>query len=131
MDLQLSIIALSVATFAGLLACLEVGYRHGKRRLRESPESAQEGTGAIEAAVFGLLGLLLALSLSGTTGRLDARRQLIVQEANAIGTAYLRVDLLPESSQPAIRRMFREYVEARLAVKNFLFDEAALPTILR
>lgn len=49
----------------------------------------------MEAAIFGLLGLLLGFAFAGATSRLEARRQLIVQEANAIGTAYLRLDLLP------------------------------------
>jgi ABC-type glycerol-3-phosphate transport system permease component len=126
MNLELWIIVMSLGLFAALLACLEIGYRNGMRTLSEAPESGQEGIGAIEAAVFGLLGLLLALSLSGTTSRLDARRQLIVQEANAIGTAYLRIDLLPESGQAAVRDLFREYLRARLALTQNLTDEAAI-----
>ena len=73
----------------------------------------------MEAAVFALLGLLLGFSFAGGTSRLDARRQLIVQEANAIGTAYLRLNLLPSTEQPEMRRLFREYVDARLHVMSF------------
>lgn len=106
-------ITLSLGAFAGIVACLEIGYRMGRRR---SEEMAHEGVGSIEAAVFALLGLLLALSFSGGTSRLDARRQLIVEEANAIGTAYLRVDMLAPADQPEMRRLFREYLDARLQV---------------
>jgi hypothetical protein len=67
----------------------------------------------MEAGIFGLFGLLLGFAFAGATSRLDARRQLIVQEANAIGTAYLRLDLLPPSDQPELRRLFRNYLEAR------------------
>jgi hypothetical protein len=52
------------------------------------------------------MALLLSFSFSGAVSRFDARRELIVQETNAIGTAWLRVDLRPEVSQPQIRDDF-------------------------
>jgi hypothetical protein len=64
--------------------------------------------------VFALLGLLLGFSFAGAMSRFDARRQLIVHEANAIGTAYLRIDMLPTNEQPEIRSLFRQYLDARL-----------------
>jgi hypothetical protein len=106
-------IAISTLLFASMLACLEVGYRAGRRKVEEHP-MAHDGIGAIEAAIFALLGLLLGFSFSGATARLDARRQLIIAEANAIGTAYLRLDELPAPDQPEMRHLFREYVNARL-----------------
>jgi hypothetical protein len=102
---------ISTGLFVSLLACLEVGYRAGRR---DTFPAAHEGIGALEAAIFALLGLLLGFSFSGATARLDARRQLIVNEANAISTAYLRVDLLPASQQEEMRLLFRQYVDARL-----------------
>jgi len=110
----------SAGLFVGMVACLDAGYRIGCRSSAKHPELAHEGVGAIEAAVFALLGLLLGFSFAGGTSRLDARRQLIVQEANAIGTAYLRFDLLPATDQPEMRQMLREYVDARLqSMKSF------------
>jgi len=93
-------------------ACLDAGFRLGARD--RSGGRAIQGLGAIEAALFALLGLLLGFAFAGATSRLDARRELIVREANAIGTAYLRVDLLPPSTQPGVRALFRRYVEGRL-----------------
>jgi hypothetical protein len=116
------VVALSIGLFAAMLACLEIGYRIGRRGAAEHPELAHKGIGAVEAAVFALLGLLLAFSFSGATSRLDARRQLIVQEANAIGTGYLRLDLLPANDQPEMRHLFREYLDARLRVYEKLPD---------
>jgi hypothetical protein len=81
--------------------------------------------GAMEAVVFALLGLLLAFSFSGGTSRLETRRQLIIEEANAIGTAYLRVDLLGAEKQPEMRRLFKEYLDARISVYQQLPDLAA------
>ena len=100
--------------FLGILVCLELGYRVGQRGSAKNPETAHEGIGVLEAAVFALLGLLLAFSFAGGTSRLDTKRQLIVQEANAIGGAYSRLDLLPTDDQPEMRRLFREYLDTRL-----------------
>jgi len=110
----------SIGLFFGIMVCLEIGYRVGSRSLTKSPERAHEGIGVIEAAVFALLGLLLGFSFAGGTSRLDAKRQLLIQEANAIGTAYLRLDQLPTSEQPEVRRLFREYLDARLRVYELL-----------
>jgi hypothetical protein len=107
---------ISVAIFLGMLALQDVGRRVGLRHLARDPEGARKSIGAVEGAVFGLLGLLMAFTFSGAASRFDARRQLIVQEANAIGTAYLRLALLPAAAQPALRDDFRHYLDARLAV---------------
>ena len=116
-------IAISLGLFLGMVAGLEFGYRLGRSSGKSDPETAHEGVGAIEAAIFALLGLLLGFSFAGGTSRLDARRGLIVQEANAIGTAYLRVDELPAADQPEMRRLFRDYLDARLGVYEKHPDE--------
>jgi len=85
--------------FLGILALMEVERRFGQRRAAEDAEGARAGLGAVEGAVYGLLGLLIAFSFSGAAERFAGRRTLIIEEANAIGTAYLRVDLLPEEAQ--------------------------------
>lgn len=103
---------ITLVLIALLLACIETGRRI---RLRHIGEEASSGLSVIDGAVFGLLGLLLAFSFSGADSRFEARRQLIVQETNAIGTAYLRVDLLPAEVQPQIRRDYRQYVDDRIA----------------
>jgi hypothetical protein len=75
--------------------------------------------------VFSLLGLLVAFTFSGAAARFDSRRQLIVEEINAMGTAYLRLDLVPPAAQPALRAQFRQYVGARVAAYRKLPDMAA------
>ena len=67
-------IALSVGLLLAIVACLELGFRAGKRNL-EASQSAHEGIGAIEAAVFALLGLLLAFSYAGATERFGVSAQ--------------------------------------------------------
>jgi len=108
--------------FFGVLACIELGRRFGKRLQKQGTDPSKSGTGAVDAAVFGLLGLLIAFTFSGAASRFDARRMQIVNEANAIGTAYLRVDLLPAESQPEIRDLFRAYTDARLGVYRAIPD---------
>jgi hypothetical protein len=121
----------SVVLFNLMLVAAEVGIRLGKMRLAKDPESANVGVGAIEGAVLALLGLILAFTFSGASSRLDTRRQLIVQEANAIGTAYLRVDLLPANDQPVVRQLFRQYLDARLEVYEKLRDRTASEAALK
>jgi len=116
---------LALGVFIGMVILQEIGRRVGQRRLARDPEGARAGVGAIDGAVFGLLGLLVAFTFSGAASRFDVRRQLVVEEANAIGTAYLRLDVLPHEAQPALRDKFRRYVEARLDAYRKLPDIAA------
>ena len=67
--------------------------------------------GAVEGAIFGLMGLLLAFTFSSALTGFDLRRQLIVDEANAIATAYTNLDLLPAEAQSTFRDLFRQYFE--------------------
>jgi hypothetical protein len=115
-----SLFALGI--LVGMLVMLDIGRRIGAKQLATDPEGARTGTGTIEAAVFALLGLLIAFTFSGALSRFDDRRHLIVEEANAIGTAYLRLDLLPVDSQVGLRKNFRQYVESRLGIYRKLPD---------
>lgn len=126
MSFTLSAFLWSLGLFAGMLLLLEVGRRLGQFRIAQDPEGARAGFGAIEGAVLALLGLLLAFTVTGAGSRLDARRNLIVEEANAIGTAYLRLDVLPTALQPALREEFRRYLDARLDAYRKVPDMAAV-----
>jgi hypothetical protein len=108
--------------FLGMLALHEIGRRLGLRRIAQDPEGASAGAGVIDGAVFGLLGLLIAFTFSGAAARFDARRDLVVEEANAIGTAWLRLDLLPAGDQPLLRDLFRSYLDSRLDVYRSVPD---------
>jgi cytochrome bd-type quinol oxidase subunit 2 len=111
--------------FGGMLAFLEAGWRWGKRRLAQDPDGAREGVGSVEGAVFGLLGLLIAFTFSGAATRFDGRRALIVEEANDIGTAWLRLDLLPEGPRAELREQFRRYLDCRLEAYRRMPDQKA------
>lgn len=108
----------AISVFLLLLLSTELGYRFGGRRLKVDPEHAFSGTGPIDGAVFGLLGLLLAFTFSGAATRFEARKTMTIAEANAIGTAYLRLDLLPAAAQPDLRAAFKKYVRARITLNQ-------------
>ena len=125
MNTMLAAIVCVLCLLGAILLHLELGRRVGRRRLQRFGPDAPSGFGAADGAVFALLGLLLAFTFSGAASRFDERRALIVEEANCIGTAYLRLDLLPAAAQPGLRQGFREYVDARLNAYRKLPDIAA------
>jgi len=112
--------------FAAFLACLELGRRAGQKAFaNDTAHTRSAGLAAVETVSFGLLGLLLAFTFSGAAARLDTRRVQIVDEANAIGTAWLRLDVLPPNTQPGIRDAMRKYVDSRIAVYRAFSDSGA------
>ncbi len=122
----------SGSLFLGMLLLQEVGRRWGRSRAERDPEGTREGLVAVEGAVYGLLGLLIAFAFSGAASRFMQRRDLVVQEANAIGTAYLRLDLLPTEVQAGLRDKFRRYLDARLEAYGKIPDlDAAKAALAR
>ncbi len=115
----------ALCLFLGMLLFLEFGWRAGLRRAGKDLEDSRTGVGAVEGAIFALLGLLIAFTFAGAASRFDTRRQLVVEEANAIGTAYLRLNLLSGEAQTALQENFRHYLDSRLEVYRKLPDIAA------
>jgi len=93
---------------------LEGGYRLGRWRHAQTSEEKDAPVGAMVAAVLGLLAFMLAFTFSMAAARFEARRQVVLDEANAIGTTYLRAQLLPEPQRTEVARLLREYVDVRL-----------------
>jgi hypothetical protein len=85
-----------------------------KRIDKRHPEFVKAEIGAINGTLLGLLGLLLAFTFSMSSSRYDTRRNIVIEEANDIGTAILRADLYPDSIRQLLRNNFKEYVEARI-----------------
>jgi hypothetical protein len=121
----LTLLFTAVGLFGAMLGLLEVGRWIGKRHHTEDPDAAK-GLGPMEGAVYGLMGLLIAFTFSGAGSRFDARRELIVREANAIGTAFLRIDLLPEADRPGLREVYRRYLESRISFYHDLSGRRAM-----
>lgn len=109
---------ISLAIIAILLLSVEVGYRVGKRRMRTFPAEQKIDTGSIQGAMLGVLGLLLGFSFAGAAGRFIERQDLIDREANAIGTAYLRADLLHREDAAELKAALFSYLGHRLEISR-------------
>lgn len=109
--------------FAGLLGCLRMGWRLGRRQSRLAGDDAQAGLGAIDGSVFGLMGLLIAFTFTGAANRFHDRRELITQHVNAIGTAWLRLDLLADEDRDKARDSFRRYTDTVIEISRNAADK--------
>lgn len=89
-----ALVFVATGLFAGILALLETGWRLRIRRSATNLAGAGSGAAVLEGAVFGLMSPLIALTFNGAASRFDERRHLVVEETNAIGAAYLRIDVL-------------------------------------
>jgi hypothetical protein len=106
--------ALFGATVVLILLAVEAGFWLGKWRQRHADHERETPVGAIVAAILGLLAFLLAFTFGMAASRFEIRRELVLDEANAIGTTYLRAALLPEPHRIEIRSLLRDYVDVRL-----------------
>jgi len=113
---------LALAMFFAILGALRLGRWIGQRSLKRHGAAGLQSISSLETAVFGLLGLLIAFTFSGALTRFDVRRAQVVDEANAMGTAWLRLDLLPASAQPQMRDTFKAYVDSRIATYRKIDD---------
>lgn len=107
-----------------LLTAVEVGFRVGLRRRRESADAKRTVRGDVTlGSMLALLGLLLAFTYAFSLSRADMRKQAIVHEANAIGTAFLRANLGSEPGRSELRRGLLDYAHTRLIYRE-LYGEA-------
>jgi hypothetical protein len=103
-----------------LLVATEVGYRLGYRERDRLSEPAKAQVGTIEAALLGLLGLLLGFTYSMASTRYDARKALVGAEVNAVRTALHRARLLPDRVDGPAEALIHDYVRARIALARSL-----------
>jgi hypothetical protein len=116
--------AVFAAIVAGNLALAEGGFRLGRLRAGHGQKESDATVGAIVGAELGLLAFLLAFSFGIVASRFDARRQALVDESNAIGTAFLRAAMLPDPQNVSARRLLRDYTDVRLgATRGMTIDE--------
>ena len=96
------------------LISVEVGYRFAQSRLRRSKDEKEAPVGGMAGATLGLLAFMLAFTFGMAASRFEDRRQVLLSEANAIGTTYLRSKLLAEPMRSEAQNLLREYVDVRL-----------------
>ncbi len=101
-------------TVAVILLSIECGFRLGQFRRRGSELEDKPPVGEMVAATLALLAFMLAFTFGMAASRFEVRRGLVIDEANAIGTTYLRAGLLPEPYREEVRKLLRECVSVRL-----------------
>lgn len=114
----------ALATGFILLFFSEIGLRCGFRLHAAKDEAHKVQLGSIQGAVLSLLALLLGFTMAMAVSRYDMRRNLIVKQANAIRTTYLRASLLPETHQASIRDLLRRCIDVRLKYQPAAGDSA-------
>lgn len=97
-----------------LLGLAELGYRIGLRLFAAKDEARRSQIGGVQGAVLGLLGLLLGFTFSMAVNRYETRRDLVLQEANTVGTTWLRAGLLPEAHRGPVKALLRRFVDVRI-----------------
>jgi hypothetical protein len=122
--------AVFVLVSALLLLLAEAGYRLGLFARARNPDAASGHSGSVQGAVLGLLGLLLGFSFAMAVGRHDVRRSLAVEEANSIGTTWLRADFLGEKRGEEARKLLRRYAECHLQGHQSANDKKRFESLL-
>jgi hypothetical protein len=128
---SLILVGLPLFVFAGMLVLFGIGQRLGLRHAARDPEGAAVGLGPVKAAIYALLGLLIAFTFGGAMTRFDKRRDQVVSEALAIGNAWDRLAALPQETRRPIQAELRLYVESRLETYRRVPDLDAVMEELR
>ena len=101
--------------FLVIVLCNEAGFQIGRFVQEHTDSEVKALTGSIQASILGLLALLLGFTFSMAMQRYDSRSMALIDEANALGTAVLRIQLLPPELQDDARHLLREYIDLRVA----------------
>ena len=113
-------VAIGLGLLCALYVALELGYAYGRWTARRSEANVVSQIGTVQGALLGLLGLLLGFSFAGAASRFMERQDLIVSEANALGTAHLRAELLDEPQRSELRGELRRYLAYRVSASQQL-----------
>jgi hypothetical protein len=115
---SLPILGVFVAFAIFSMLCYEGGFRLGRWYQERTPGEQEGPTGLLVGSILALLAFLLAVTMGMASDRFDARRAIVLDEANAIGTTYLRAGYLPEPASSQIRQLLRQYVPLRIVVTD-------------
>src|ERR1700751_4794928 len=122
MIFMLFAVAIAAVFFVGSLVLLRLGQHLGLRYRKRSGTEGTGGLATVEGAIFGLMGLLLAFTISGGLQRFDDRRQLVIQEANAVTAASDRLALFDRDVARNLQSKLKDYVRARVELYQMPHD---------
>jgi hypothetical protein len=115
-------VGVAAAFFVGSLIALRFGQYLGLRHRKRDGANGTAGLATVEGAIFGLMGLLLAFTISGALQRFDDRRQLVVQETTAATTAYDRLSVFDGEVAEELQTKLKNYVRARIDLYRIPHD---------
>jgi hypothetical protein len=121
---------LAIPYFLLLVIFNWLGYLYKNRQVKKFPDIGNSGLGTAEGSLLGLMALLLSFAFGISATKYESRRQIIVEEANNIGTVILRCDLYPDSARTLFRVDLKNYVEARIAYYDVGDDENRIQNTL-
>jgi hypothetical protein len=121
---------IAIAIFLLILLTNWLGYRYRTSQEAKPGVGTLEGPGPMESSLLGLMALMLGFTFSMALSKFETRRQVIVEEANNIGTALLRADLYPDSIRTLLRADFKDYIEARIAYYDAGIDKEKIDSAL-
>jgi hypothetical protein len=122
--------AIAAVLLVLLLGSMELGRRYG-RRDHDRFDTNEEDSASLSGASLGLLALLLAFTYAVSLNHFDLRKQVLLKESNAIGTAYLRSDFLPEPQREELQGLLRRYTDVRVGFSDAGLDPARYVEMLR
>jgi hypothetical protein len=115
-----------------LIAFLLIGMEGGRRlNMALSGPNEARAAGPIDGVVYAVLGLLVAFMFATTAARFETRRELIVEQCNALGTAWLRIDALPEADRWPIRDAMRRWAHLAGDLSTVSLDERRFQEAIR
>ncbi len=115
---------IGLVLFGLLITTIECGHAFGRRAAQGSKHGPSGTYLSVMGAVLGLLSLLLGFSYSMAASRYDHHKSLLIHEVNAIGTSYLRSNILDDAAGPQMRKLLRALVDVRLAQHDERIDPA-------
>ena len=115
---SMSIVGAFLLIVVLLVVTFDVGFRVGDWYQRRTPGEQEGPTDMLVGSLLALLAFMLAVTMGMAADRFDSRRGLVIDEANAIGTAYLRAGFLPEAESAASRELLRAYAPLRINVDD-------------
>ena len=121
----LNSLLIAAVLFVTMVAAIEVGYRLGRSRQASVAETTRTHVNAIQASLLGILALVLGFTFSLSLQRFESRNVAVVDEANAIGTTWLRAQLLPNSVRADTLTLLQHYVDLRVQANAISYADEA------
>ncbi|HEY1461687.1 MAG TPA: hypothetical protein VGH59_16725 [Casimicrobiaceae bacterium] len=121
---------LFLAAIIAFIAAIEIAFRLGRRHSPKSDDVLRSHVGGLQAALLGLLALLLGFNFAMAVARFDARKVLLQEEVSAINTTYLRAQLLAPREREEVTGLLKTYVDTRVDFMNAVVDNARIDTAI-